>query len=921
MYSNIVKVLGKQENSYGTGMVIAENKVLTVEHVVRNEGSVYISWDNQDYLAKIEYTDENIAILLVENEKFKLKYNSALNKIFFTTDEVVTEESKWTIEGYITCDLNEHFMCGVGIFSTDNKEDLFSLRRIEVGTAANYQGLSGSPVIVQNRAIGILQVQHWDSQGVLGIKFLPGAFFENKLPASSLCEPQYMVELKQKSRKICCAAVEKNKNSAKYIPEIYVEEGDYKDKLRYFSKPLLFINKVVDDLQGLDFSKVNQFLKKEGRRTIDFTRYPDEITIDDYEDVLESLKQKVRSAIAVLKEWETKKPEGNSIEERYVTEYNGNSFLKWELKDIYEQLAFFHYRFLLLTRNAGQGKTNFLCDYTENFVLKNDIPALYYNATEFCEKPSRKIIRELTLNGKYDEKYVSEMLSRVWEKSRIPFIVVIDGLNENTTLSNFGIYMEQSLSDLMDKPFLKFVMTTRKELLEERFGMLNSKNLGECFYHLDMLEHDDRFASRIFEGYLQYFDVQIMRGTLVNETYKMLSEDTLLLRFFCEVNKGKRQVYMYDIYKYAVFSEYFKNKKNEMKNKVAGGDVIFDKMMNSICQYMVENKVFNNIPRDMLKSEEVQLLNILLEADVIFKEDQIVKRGFTDQLIEVMSFTFDEFRDFCLTRYLIKRPGAEQSFLMIWNKLCDEQWIILEGVEKYLFFLARTSVPNILPILKQNKRYEEIYWKNVWNLEDKDISNTDIDKWRKHFLEGSHQNEIVKFLIVRRNREYFKNVSIDLLFSFMDILALHPGNFDLFVKKYFPITQYDKYNRRILQENCVFYCDAIVHEISRALDDQDDRVDYYDFLKLLVYLHDTLPKEIEYLWIKAYENYSDVITQIAGDFLRLQEIPRILSISICKIVAKLIDKSSDDNVHRLYARVQNDVDYVSVTSTLENIWG
>ena len=55
VYSNIVKVLEEQENSYGTGIVIAEDKVLTMEHVVRGKTLICISWDDQDYSATVEF--------------------------------------------------------------------------------------------------------------------------------------------------------------------------------------------------------------------------------------------------------------------------------------------------------------------------------------------------------------------------------------------------------------------------------------------------------------------------------------------------------------------------------------------------------------------------------------------------------------------------------------------------------------------------------------------------------------------------------------------------------------------------------------------------------------------------------------------------------------------------------------------------
>ena len=77
-----------------------------------------------------------------------------------------------------------------------------------------------------------------------------------------------------------------------------------------------------------------------------------------------------------------------------MKENNRNSFFKWDLKDIYQQLEFLNYRFLLLTRNAGQGKTNFLCDYTENFIMKNSqaLNCEYYHKAKPCIPAGCKLI-------------------------------------------------------------------------------------------------------------------------------------------------------------------------------------------------------------------------------------------------------------------------------------------------------------------------------------------------------------------------------------------------------------------------------------------------------------------------------------------------------------------------------------------------
>lgn len=922
MYANIIRILKKESNLFGSGIVISENKVLTAAHVVRDEDNVQIIW-GKEFLGSIEYIDDAIAILSVDDTEFREKYNTLSNKLLFTADEVMADSSKWQVEGFITSELTKHQMEGVGIYPVDKLTSDYSLGNINAGISNNYKGLSGSPVILNGRAIGILQIQNWDERGDLGVSFSSVALLEDKLPDNSVVEPLFVSELKQRCSEICNSVISKNKDSAKYIPDIFIEESYYKENLRYFSLPLLFVNKIIEDLNTLDLKNINVILQKEKIQTFQFSDYPRNVSADTYDSLVNHLKRELKRCISVLEQIDDKRRGGDSIEERYTQGFYLNNSLKWNLEEMLNQLEFLSYRIILLTRNAGQGKTNFVCDFTENFLVKRRIPSVYYNAADFCETPSTVIKRFLTANGTYDENYAFSILSEIWQKTKIPFVIVIDGLNENTSLPNFENHIKQSIEELIKLPFVKVIMTTRNELLEERFGKLTQKNIGETFFRMDMSgRREERFGERIFEGYLRYFDVHIVRESLLDSTYELLASDTLLLRFFCEVNRGKKQVYMYDIYKYALFNQYYENKKSEMRGKnIPGGEALFEQLVNTICKYMVENKIFNNIPRDVLNINEIQLLDILLEADVIFKEDQVVKKGFLSEYTEVLSFTFDEFRDFCITKYLLQKPDAQQSFPIIWDEMCNEHWGVLEGVEKYIFFLARTIVPDILPIIEKNGNYQHMYWENVWNLEDKDITGGDIQKWKEQFAsKGPYRKRLIWYLLSRRNRSYFMVASIDLLYEILDNMADNPGEFDDFIKVYFPISKVDKYNQEVYQKDCVLCCDHMVRALMKGLDEENIHVDYYDFLKLSVYLYGIMPEAIKKLWEKALMSGCDAIIKITDEFLLKEHIAVVIKYNLEDIFESLIAISEHEKIKKLYIKCRDEEQYQHVNMLLKDIW-
>ena len=921
MHSNIVKIKQQDKNICGSGIIISETKVLTAAHVVADADFVAVVLD-EEFLGKIKYVDDFIEIIFVEEDEFKKQYSTKTDKVFFTTFDLFDESSKWEVEGYITENLVKHRLEGTGIYANEGPIADYTLGNPMSGISNNYRGMSGSPVILNGRIVGIIQMQQWCENGKLGVLFTSINKFVDKLPCDAVLEPMYICELRKNCFEDCNNLINKNKEISKYVPEIFVEENMYKENLRYFSLPILFINKIIYELKKMDFHGVNILFRKEEKQEISFSGFPDKVDSYSYESVVCSLTKYLKKSSIDIEQIDNKKYGGDTLEEIYTQGNFINSSIKWDLKDILSQMEYLSYRVLLLTRNAGQGKTNFVCDFTENFLMKRKIVSLFFNAADFCDTPVNILKKYFTLNEKYTENYAVEILTEWWKTTGIPVVIVIDGLNENISLPNFENHILQALKEWLKLPFLKVIMTTRCELLKERFGKLSKENLGEEFAIVDMSGHrEDKFKNRIFEGYLNHFDVHIVKESLLDSTYDLLANDTLLLRFFCEVNQGKEQVYMYNVYKYTLFESYYKNKKNEIKEKkIPGGDVLFDELVNHICKYMIENKNFNNIPRSALNTEEIQLLDYLLEGDIVFKEDQIMQKGFFEESIEVLSFTFDEFRDFCITRYLLGKADAMQSFPVVWNMMCDENWNILEGVEKYVFFLARTTVPKILPIIEKNSNFENMYWNNVWNLEDNDITDKDADLWREQFsCKGKHRRSLIKYLLARRDKDYFKNASVDLLFEFMDEISDKPGEFDDFIKTFFPIRKVDRFNQEIFQKKCVFHCDKMVKALSEGIDDIKDS-DYYIFLKMSVYLYGIMPNDIKDLWIKASSCRLELVKAITNEYLLKDYLPVVVKANLRDIYQALDVVTEEECIGSLKQRCSNGDMYQSTLSTLSEIW-
>ena len=66
--------------------------------------------------------------------------------------------------------------------------------------------------------------------GLLGIRMTTVKMFEPLLPEDVKCGNEYLTQMYKKSKKYTEMQLSKNLQSKKYIPSIFVEEGDYKEK-------------------------------------------------------------------------------------------------------------------------------------------------------------------------------------------------------------------------------------------------------------------------------------------------------------------------------------------------------------------------------------------------------------------------------------------------------------------------------------------------------------------------------------------------------------------------------------------------------------------------------------------------------------------------------------------------------------------
>lgn len=998
MYQNIVKITLPSKNIYGTGVVLSEKFVITSEHVSLNNENICIEYKGKEFIGKEKVRDEYIAIIEVNDNTFAKQYNETDDKLYFTDQEIISRQSELEIYGYYSNDLKQHFIksTGASLYSSDGYNVDFVISNIESGKLCSYKGMSGSPVICNNRIIGILQVQTGDFGGDLGLLFASVKLFKKTLTAEFLKESEYISNLFSDSNSY--KQIVENKNNLKYIPEIYIEDDQYKDFLRFFSDPALFFSKAIYELKNIFSSHLSDIYihlnriitkinnsnilnKSIATLSVGFLNVILSKTLtESYKEFCQFIRKIITDMQSLFGKNFFEKNENDSLgyslilfnehlrnSEIFLSKYHKlfdlphklflesesindceqfysdldklindltskdkeirniadviSCFTQFndELGSILEYIKFINKRVVLLTKGAGQGKTNFLCDFTENFLMRRRIPCIYLNASTFAELPSKKIIKILTENEKWSLNYVRDALDKLWSTSRRLVIVLIDGLNENSS-NNFATMIEESIRELLTIPNLKLVMTTRSELFNERFPRLNKEVLGEYFCHVNMkTSYPETFKNRLVDGYFKHFNISVVNNSFEN-IFDILAENTLLLRLFCEVYQGKRQVYLQDMFVYSLFEKYYTKKRDEIRKIKFNGDILFDKVVEAISDYMISNEIFKNVPEESLNNNEIQLLEYLLTSDVVFTTDLLVTKGLLDNFLQkCVSFTFDAFRDYCLTRYLLTKDPPN-DFSILWKKMHDDTWSILEGVEKYIFYMAKTTNPNLLPLLqKDNNNYYSLYWNNIWFIDEKYFTEDDITKLKCQFFDnGKNITKVCKFLLNRTDKTYYRKTSINVLFEALNELSRTPGKYDTIIRTIFPLSESNKHSTGIKNSKVVLYCDFFVEKIEIRF--KEKNIISEDALRLTIYFFHILPKNIGNVWLSVASNTPSLIDSILQNYQKIDRSFIFVRRNISNIVNLLIDSTQNDMFSRYQELLYDTSEHIDVSETINEIW-
>lgn len=671
--------------------------------------------------------------------------------------------------------------------------------------------------------------------------------------------------------------IKRQVSKRKYIPEVFTEIGDTKETARVFTDPTLFWDKIIYDIGRINFNFLNNFLAKIGLPPFHSNIPPGFFTpllINEVDIKSRELGAYLSSMGAELEKYTSvnirhKVP----VDKLFFFEQNTHKFdslwtYERRIKRISKLVEVLGKKIIIITDRAGQGKTNFVCDFAENVLLKKSHLCVFLTGNEFnffdLNKIGDSIISEIFGQSSaigFDD--FMSAISSICKKDNTTFTVIIDGINEHYDIQTFSHHLERFLEEISKFNFVRIILTCRTEYFKQRFTNLLCSGLSDITLQLDQVNlMKDKQKERLYESYMKFFKLKPLN--INKKAYQSLCSDPLLLRVFCETYGNPNAVTIEripevnDIYRESLFRKYIEMKIQEIEAKqynhnLIGGSIDFKKTLYKITAFMFENARFSSIPVEEIVDDcDILALSKIVDEDILFRIDPNESTSsFFSHSSEVLSFTFDELRDFLLADYLVTNINV-LDFEKLVGVYTKPEMQVAEGLSRYLMYISlRQHNLAIIMILEKFNWFEKQFLKCVFSIEDDFITDNELVRLKKLFCSKDYSTRIIISCIRRFDTDKFKNLNIGLLFDLM-----HEISEDEYNNCFLPV--FNSISKQYHIENPVWPIESLVKELEDILEDLTPTEQEHNLFELLLFLIEARHNHSKYWGAQSlFSNYCE----------------------------------------------------------------
>ena len=328
----------------------------------------------------------------------------------------------------------------------------------------------------------------------------------------------------------------------------------------------------------------------------------------------------------------------------------------------------FSIKSMLISGEAGVGKSHLLCDVTLN-RLENNLPTLFLLGQHYAGgDPLHFIAQSLNLVN-HSHKKILEALDALGEAYSSRTLIIIDAINEGHYKEEWKNHIVNLITELHKYPYISFVFSCRSSYLQYLLPQIN--NSGETQNNAKLtvkIEHKGFSDLNDIYKYLEKQDIFVPKTPIMEPEFS----NPLFLKIYCKAlkMKGEEQFSQGSKSIETIFNFYVDSiSKTINRNKqYRPEETIVSKALYSFALQLFPNNLYGlqtSKAREIIKVEDPTpntgcLLNELLNEGILFEDIIPVKKENSENGCEyekepVVRFTYERFSDYFIVKSLIEK--------------------------------------------------------------------------------------------------------------------------------------------------------------------------------------------------------------------------------------------------------------------------
>lgn len=462
--------------------------------------------------------------------------------------------------------------------------------------------------------------------------------------------------------------------TSKFYDEVRKHYGNLIRETRHF-----FGKDEVKDMQGL-YNSLEEELKKIFALLENTKEYNTDpihwYEIDKYakktENSILGLTKELREYKEIIKEKKEKSIESKTKRAEYEIHH---------LFKIHKELQYFiefasgikgklsNHPFLLLTGEAGIGKTHLLCDIVKNRITSN-LPAMLIFGEFFKENINiwQQIINQLNLLPDIDskEKFLGK-LNEAGKNSQCRSLLIIDALNETIPPSFWKKNLKELAEEIKKFPNIALIISIRSGFEEE----ILSKEIKKKFIEV----RHEGFSFKEWEAVIKFFNEFLLP---LPEVPLLLPEfqNPLFLLLFCKAFQRRENKRKQIFRGHEGFTYIFENYVDSVAKKIEDDFGILHAPRKNIWDTVIEKIAEEMINKGTDRISEQRLVEIIKSIHPHIEIGEFIKTLDRNLLLVKIPrysndfdkiegydyrFPFQKFSDHLIIRYLLKKCKAEKK--------------------------------------------------------------------------------------------------------------------------------------------------------------------------------------------------------------------------------------------------------------------